>query len=320
MPSPSKPQAPSRAARDEEEEVRVFNLLRQEIARKKTMEGHTLSDSRAHFAKNTPKSARRSGLLTHSRFIIAVQRLELGLDAHDLNVLTAALDPEGRGVVDPAAFLQEAHNHRHHDRVRQRGPTSYHLASPRSQLAQPTWMSPRGGRYTGGVAGLSGAFTERRAGPQPSVVTVSSRDGLTRFSSKNSTEWVRPADSVALLRSDYLLKGGGRLASPSADLAFAAEATGGLVLDSPKVGFKVVEKPYYVNALDVQVSQRMVRPPPAILCLPFPLDKYVPMCVCVCVATIRCLFLPRCCELSADKPSVVLVFVVRSGHLSRTNG
>ena len=236
--------------RDEGEERRAFALLRQEMARKKTMEGHTLSDSREHFVKNTPKSARRSGLLPHSRFIIAVQRLGVNLDADQINIITSALDSEGTGVVDPTAFLQEAHNHRHHDRFRQRGQSSLHLVSPRSQLAPPTWISPRAGRYTANgltAGGLSGAFTARRAAPQPSVVTVTSRDGLSRFASNNSTEWIPPANYVVHcfsavrvasplgnlhvpantdplafdqhnIRSDFLIKGGGRLASPSADV------------------------------------------------------------------------------------------------------
>ena len=247
---PSKPQGASRPVRDEGEERRAFALLRQEMARKKTMEGHTLSDSREHFVKNTPKSARRSGLLPHSRFIIAVQRLGVNLDADQINIITSALDSEGTGVVDPTAFLQEAHNHRHHDRFRQRGQSSLHLVSPRSQLAPPTWISPRAGRYTANgltAGGLSGAFTARRAAPQPSVVTVTSRDGLSRFASNNSTEWIPPANYVVHcfsavrvasplgnlhvpantdplafdqhnIRSDFLIKGGGRLASPSADV------------------------------------------------------------------------------------------------------
>ena len=50
-------------------------------------------------------------MLPHNRFIIALQRL-VDMDAEDLNVITSALDPLGKGVVDPVAFMQEAHNHR----------------------------------------------------------------------------------------------------------------------------------------------------------------------------------------------------------------
>ena len=37
----------------------AFSRLRDAMVRKKVMEGHTLSDTRDHFSKNTPKSAVR---------------------------------------------------------------------------------------------------------------------------------------------------------------------------------------------------------------------------------------------------------------------
>jgi hypothetical protein len=235
---PSSPRPPPRPARNHASETEAFALLRREMAKKLKMEGHTMSDTRTHFLNNMPKSARRSGKLPHTRFIIALTRLGLGLQAEDMNILTSSLDPEGTGTVSVQEFVQEAHNHRH----RNRPAHGAHLATPRARLAHTTWRTPRPAppRAVAAVGAVAGtprrAVASARVSRQPTVSEVVSQ-----------TSWVPPPEyGVWSQRSDYLMKGRGCMASVSTDVRVGAAVHVGLDFDS--MGFKVVEDPYYVQA------------------------------------------------------------------------
>ena len=59
-----------------------------------------------------------------------------------MDLIAKSLDVGNTGTVDPTAFIQEAHNFRHHRRAEQLHSTL--VSRPAKPLAPPTWLSPRG--------------------------------------------------------------------------------------------------------------------------------------------------------------------------------
>lgn len=243
------------AGRLTDEQTEVFDLLRKKMAYKARMTGHTLEDTRMHFEKCTPKPLKRPGeppvKLNHELFKIALRRLELDLDPKQVDLITSSLDVRGTGVIDPTDFFQEAHNFRHHRRTAQ----LVKLQAPDPKpLSPPTWMSPRNRPFnpfrssaaTTRAALLAGVTTKVASersisdglAPMPSVTDIVSQTSRIPFPSESGP-----------IHSDYLLKGKGRMSSPSSDMKYAA------ALVSPRYNAapppqEAVETPHYVQVRD----------------------------------------------------------------------
>ena len=234
----------------------AFEFLREKMAYKAQMTGHTLEDTRSMFDKCTPKALKRPGeppvKLSHELFKIALRRLELDLDAEQVNLITASLDLKGAGVIDPTDFFQEAHNFRHH----RRNPELARLKAPEAKpLSASTWMSPRGRPYdpyrtraattrAALLAGVTSKVASERSvtdgiAAAPSVTDIVSQTSRVPFPSEAGPEF-----------ADYLLKGRGRLSSPSSDMRYAAALISPRYNAAPPPKDEIVETPYYVQFID----------------------------------------------------------------------
>ena len=237
-----------------DEQSQVFALLREKMAYKARMTGHTLEDTRIHFQKCTPKNAKRPGeppaKMNYEIFKIALRRLELDLDPQQVDLITSSLDVKGTGVIDPTDFFQEAHNFRHHRRTPHLGK----LRAPNPKPLSPsTWLSPRGRPFdpfrssasstrAALLAGVTGkVVSEHSIGSKlaamPSVSDIVSQTSRVPFPNESGP-----------IHTDYLLKGHGRLASPSSDLQYAAALISPRYTAAPPPQAEVVEAPYYIQA------------------------------------------------------------------------
>lgn len=253
-----KPVPPKPKARPVPSDARseVFGLLREKMAYKAQMTGHTLEDTRMLFEKCTPKALKRPGeppvKLNTELFKIALRRLELELDPQQVDLITASLDLKGTGRIDPTDFFQEAHNFRHHRRTAELG----RLKAPDPKpLSPPTWLSPRGrpfdpfrssaaGTRTALLAGVTSKVASERSiehglAPAPSVTDIVSQTSRVPFPSESGP-----------IYADYLLKGRGRLSSPSSDMRYAAALISPRYNAAPPPKEEIVETPHYVQVKD----------------------------------------------------------------------
>jgi hypothetical protein len=243
-----------------DEQSDVFTLLREKMAYKARMTGHSLEDTRMHFEKCTPKDLKRPGeppvKLNHELFKIALRRLELELDPKQVDLITSSLDVKGTGFIDPTDFFQEAHNFRHHRRTAKLGK----LQAPNPKPLSPsTWLSPRGRPFDPYRTNPSNTRAALLAGVTTKVASERSiSDGLAAMPSVtdivSQTSRIPFPSESGPVHSDYLLKGHGRLASPSSDIKYAA------ALVSPRYNAalppqtEVVETPHYVQVRDRAIA------------------------------------------------------------------
>lgn len=261
-PAPPKPRpVPS------DEQSQVFALLRERMAYKARMTGHSLEDTRIHFQKCTPKNAKRPGeppaKLNYEIFKIALRRLELDLDPQQVDLITSSLDVKGTGFVDPTDFFQEAHNFRHHRRTAHLG--KLRVPNPKP-LSPSTWLSPRGRPFdpfrssasntrAALLAGVTAKVVSERSigsrlAPMPSVSDIVSQTSRVPFPNESGP-----------IHTDYLLKGHGRLASPSSDLQCAAALRSPRYTAVPPPQAEVAEAPYYIQAkVRAKVASRIEQP------------------------------------------------------------
>ena len=207
-----------------------------------------------------------------------------------MDLIAKSLDVGNTGKVDPTAFIQEAHNFRHHRRAEQLHSTL--VSRPAKPLAPPTWLSPRGrpfdprsvaaNRRKALLTGVSPAASPRATLAASNVGLLA---GVAPGSARRADEWddeyegggLAPEPSVSdvvsqtsrvpfpsevgPLYSDYLLKGEGRLSSPSSDMKYAEALLSPRYTNASLVPPKQekVEEPYYLQLLD-QSQSRAYRP------------------------------------------------------------
>ena len=254
------PMPPKARPVQSDEQSEVFTLLRKKMADKARMTGHSLEDTRRHFEKCTPKDLKRPGeppvKLNHELFKIALRRLELELDPKQVDLITSSLDIKGTGFIDPTDFFQEAHNFRHHRRTVKLGK----LQAPHPKPLSPaTWLSPRGRPFDPYRSKASTTRAALLAGVTTKVASERSiTDGLAAMPSVtdivSQTSRIPFPSESGPVHSDYLLKGHGRLASPSSDIQYAAALVSPRYNAAPSPQAEVMETPHYVQVRDRAIA------------------------------------------------------------------
>lgn len=254
--TPVPPGTPASRPVPRDSQVEVFALLREKMAEKARMTGHTLEDTRMHFEKCTPKHLKRPGeppvKLNHELFKIALRRLELDLNPKQVDLITSSLDVKSTGVIDPTDFFQEAHNFRHHRRTMKLGKLKAPDPKP---LSPPTWVSPRGRPFDPYRRSASTTRAALLAGVTTKVASERSiNDGLARMPSVtdivSQTSRVPFPSESGPIHSNFLLKGKGRMSSPSSDIQYAAALVSPRYNAAPPPQTEVVETPHYVQVRD----------------------------------------------------------------------
>ena len=96
--------------RTQREHANILRVIQQAMAAKRSLHGHSLSDSRAVFSAIDRDA---SGTLDETELGAAMQRLGLGLTPDQIQCLARALDRDGDGTVDHEELLSYLHGDSH---------------------------------------------------------------------------------------------------------------------------------------------------------------------------------------------------------------